>query len=346
MSDSLRDQVRGVGARRGGLSATGIAEVLEAYSTQGGQLFGARLWAENPLTLTHVRWMDAHGAMVEAVRRPETDATLDDEERQVWIELALGFPAMHPSAVNSQAAWFPLNVSPQQAAGLAVRLARALASSHRSGYSDYDVSNHPTATIRTSSPASALGGPHRASTDAPGPSPVVPSFPPFPPFPPSGPSTFSPPPFSPPPFSPPPFSATSGAPARGANPPENFARGPIFDDGVSVIPSVEIELPGSGMPGILPASTRDFARDSAATFAHAVQSLPQARELRGWMRGGRMVLAVRLIMAPGAGVPTTEELNDAMQLLARVLARHTLPFARLAIADPGEWSQAQALTEV
>src|SRR5581483_6935082 len=85
----------------------------------------------------------------------------------------------------------------------------------------------------------------------------------------------------------------------------SFARGPIFDDGVSVIPSVEIELPGTGMPGVTPASVRDFAQDAAATFVRALKSVPQARELRGWMRGGRMVLAARLIMAPGAGVATT-----------------------------------------
>jgi hypothetical protein len=40
-----------------GISATGIAEVLEGYARMGGNLLGARRWAENPLTLTHVRWM-------------------------------------------------------------------------------------------------------------------------------------------------------------------------------------------------------------------------------------------------------------------------------------------------
>ncbi len=130
MSDSYWNATPG----RQGLSATGIAEVLEAYSTYGGQLMGARRWAQNPLTLTHVRWMGPRGAQVDAVRAPERDATLDDVELQVWIELALDFPAMHPSAINSEATWLTLNMSPQQAASLAVRLARALASAHYSGY--------------------------------------------------------------------------------------------------------------------------------------------------------------------------------------------------------------------
>ncbi|HEX6817773.1 MAG TPA: hypothetical protein VF120_05315, partial [Ktedonobacterales bacterium] len=266
----------------------------------------------------------------------------------VWIELALGFPAMHPSAINSQAAWFPLNVSQQQAAGLTVRLARALASAQRSDYSsyaDYDISAHPTASIRSNLPASApgtyrSGAPTTRATQMSG-SGAIPGLPSFPP---SGPSAFTPA-HSPMP-SPMPSPVPSAPPAWGANSARNFARGPIFDDGVSVIPSVEIELPGSGMPGVSPASTRDFARDAAATFAHAVKSLPQARELRGWMRSGRMVLAVRLIVAPGAGVATAEESNEAIQMLARVLAAHTLPFARVGIADPGEWSQAQVLTDV
>ena len=98
------------------------------------------------------------------------------------------------------------------------------------------------------------------------------------------------------------------------------------------------------MPGVTSASVRDFAQDAAATFVRAMKSVPQARELRGWMRAGRMVLAARMIMAPGAGVATAQECEDAMQILARALARHTLPFAQVGIADPGEWSQAQALT--
>jgi hypothetical protein len=113
-----------------------------------------------------------------------------------------------------------------------------------------------------------------------------------------------------------------------------------------VIPSVEIELPGVVMAGVTSASAREFARDAAATFVRALKSVPQARELRGWMRGGRMVLAARLIMAPGAGVATPQESEDAMRMLARAMAMHTLPFARVGIADPGEWSQAQTLTEM
>ncbi|HLJ80399.1 MAG TPA: hypothetical protein VKT52_02860, partial [Ktedonobacterales bacterium] len=52
---------------------TGILQVLTGYVTQGGQLYGARRWAENPLTLTHVRWQGPGGASAEAFRRPDLD---------------------------------------------------------------------------------------------------------------------------------------------------------------------------------------------------------------------------------------------------------------------------------
>lgn len=310
-----------------GHSATGIAEVIEGYSTRGGQLLGARRWVENPLTLTHVRWMGPQGIVVDAVRRPDADLELDDE-RAVWVELALGFPATHPGPAEQAAPWAVLNISPQQAAGLAVRLARALASAP------------PGSGIRyTSPPEPAHYDPHAMNH------PVAGGWASQPP---SG--SISPMPHSAPTPSWPPQSWASGGPASGGaaqrhSPAGNYARGPVFDDGVSVIPCVDIELPVTVTGAVAPSSTRDFARDAASTFVRAVRGLPQAREIRGWMRDGRMVLAARFIVAPGAGAATPEEREDAIRLLARTLAQHTLPFARVGLADPGEWNQGQALSE-
>lgn len=337
MSDHTWDQARDHAWANRGFSATGIAEVLEAYSSHGGQLLGARRWAENPLTLTHVRWMGPQGGGRDAVRRPDDDAGLADDERAIWVELALDFPAMHPSAAGHDAPWLALNISPQQAAGLAVRLARALASAQRSATYGY-----------ASPPApSAYGAPGTYQSGGPLPditSGITPGMTPFPPGRSGG--AISPPPMSAPPVSWPSGRSVSGSGhAQHTGAPGNFARGPVFDDGVSVIPSVEIELPVAGVGGVSANATRDFARDAAATFVRAMRGLPQARETRGWMRGGRMVLAARFIVAPGSGVATPQECNDAIQLLARTLAQCTLPFARVGIADPGEWSQGQTLAE-
>jgi hypothetical protein len=65
--------------------------------------------------------------------------------------------------------------------------------------------------------------------------------------------------------------------------------------------------------------------------------------MRAWRRGGRLVLAVRTIVAPGSGVSTRQEDDDAMRALARALAQETLPYARITLAPPGEWARGQPL---
>jgi hypothetical protein len=64
------------GNRRSSGADTGIAQVLEIYATRGGRLEGARRWPQNPLTLTHVRWMSEYGEAVEAFCPPEDGAGL------------------------------------------------------------------------------------------------------------------------------------------------------------------------------------------------------------------------------------------------------------------------------
>jgi hypothetical protein len=118
-----------------------------------------------------------------------------------------------------------------------------------------------------------------------------------------------------------------------------------FEDGVSVVPCAEFELPLIVTGPAASGSTRDFARDVAIHFALAARGIPQAREMRGWMRGDRLVLAVRLIVAPGSRGPTEAELRGAAQLLAAALTQRTLPFSHIGYAEPGEWAQGQPLPE-
>ena len=91
--------------------------------------------------------------------------------------------------------------------------------------------------------------------------------------------------------------------------------------------------------------TRDFARDVAIHFGRAARAIPQARELRVWMRGARIVLAVRMGFGPGARPASRAEMEHAAALLAEALARRTLPYAQLRFADPAEWNQGVELPE-
>jgi hypothetical protein len=270
------------------------------------------------------------------VRPPGDDHGVTAEERDVWVALALGFPAAHPSPSGRDAPWLPLDVSPQQAAGLCLRMARGMQSQPRS----YDPYRHTMPT-----PGPLQGTVHSGGLVA-SPSPFSP-----PGFSPPGfsPPGFSPPGFSPPGFSPPGFSPPPGDSGGGYGAGSEWAGGLrdalLFDEGVSVIPCVEIELPTAMMGPEAADAARAVARDAAATFVRATQSLRQVREVRGWRRGGRLVLAVRLTVAPGLGAATHEEGEDAVRMLGHVLAQRMLPYARIGQADPGEWAKGQPLTE-
>jgi hypothetical protein len=113
---------------------------------------------------------------------------------------------------------------------------------------------------------------------------------------------------------------------------------------ITAIPCVEVE-----MPMLLSADqqdfTRDFARDVAIHFSRAAHSIQQARELRGWMRGARIVLAVRMGFGPGVRPASRAEMEHAAALLAEALARRTLPYAQLRFADFAEWNQGVELPE-
>lgn len=318
---------------------TGVLQVLQAFATQGGQLYGARRWAENPLTLTHVRWLGPANVVLDGFRPPDDDQT-PQEEREVWIQLALLFPSAHPSPAGPEAPWLPLNVAPAQAGAWAQALSRAqsarqLASQAASappyqGYSQSMPQSYPQQYQQPEAgqspwrlPASAApaqpgpwGGEQRVSgapaRDAHAPGPVI-SAPP--------------------------------APARFAsrNAPGWDHAQPEMPE-IALLPSIEIEMPPL-MPAGGPAGRREFARDAARVFVQALRPLPQVRELRGWLRGERLVLAARYIAGIGSRAATYAEMESTTQHIADALARHTLPYAWLGFAEPGEWSQGAALPE-
>jgi hypothetical protein len=309
---------------------TGVAQVLAAYASRGGWLLGARRWLENPLTLTHVRWQGTQGEALDAVRQPDDDARLSQTERDVWVHLALGFPSQQ-TAAGPDAPWAPLSISPQQAAHLAERIP---ASAPGLGFSEPRMPEAPTRPLTAGSAFD-----RQIASDGP----AISGSPTL--------STYSP-------------TAHAAEMQWGADassgvhaPPADEIRswtgstrggvfgGALHDDGVTVLPCVEVELPMLVTGPAGSQSTRNFARDVAHTFEQAVHVLPQVRETRGWMRGERLVLAARMVVAPGTGIATAAERDDAARLLADALARRTLPYAHIGYAEPGEWVLGRPLPE-
>ena len=296
-----------------GPSGTGIGQLLFTYSAQGGELFGARRWVENPLKLTHVLWRNAAGQTIEAMRQPNDEAMLSEIERDIWIQLALHLPQAFapPTSAGQESSWMPLTLDQALARELVQRLNRDRASR---------VSNNDlSAGQRTSAPSSPRftrippisGSPvlRRGDSNAPAGDTT---------------GTYQ--------------TINQGYPSR----PSPIDTSAGYE--VSVLPCIEVELPAQ-MPG---ASTADhsgnFAREVAVYFSRATRVLPQVREARGWLRGGRLVLAVRVAVAAGGRPATQAEMTMAGQWLADVLARHTLPYSRMGFADPGEWAQGMVLT--
>ena len=89
----------------------------------------------------------------------------------------------------------------------------------------------------------------------------------------------------------------------------------------------------------------DFARDVAVHFARAVRQLPQVSEMRGWMRGDRLVLAARAVVGVGNRPPMRAENDMMLGMLEESLAPLTLPYVSLGFADPAEWIQGALLPE-
>jgi hypothetical protein len=112
----------------------------------------------------------------------------------------------------------------------------------------------------------------------------------------------------------------------------------------SVIPCVEVELPPA-MDGMSADFARDYQRDVAMHFARAARTVPAVREVRGWMRGDRLVLAARMAIDTGGRPPTRTEMDHGAHMLASALSQRTLPYARMSFAEPVEWQAGSALPE-
>lgn len=338
---------------------TGVLQVLQAFATQGGQLYGARRWAENPLTLTHVRWLGPANVVLDGFRAPDDDQT-PPEEREVWIQLALLFPSAHPSPAGPEAPWLPLNVAPTQAGAWAQALgqaqsARRLASqaasappyqsypqSYPQSYQQPDAGQSPWRLPASAAPSQSgtWGGEQRASG-----APVRQGFGHGNPVSTPMQARGVPPGDTVGAHAPGPVISAPPAPGR-----PGPGRAPGWDHAgtgspeIALLPSIEIEMPPL-MPAGGPAGRREFARDAALVFVRALRPLPQVREVRGWLRGERLVLAARYIAGVGSRAATYAEMESTTQHIADALARHTLPYAWLGFAEPGEWSQGAALPE-
>ena len=344
----------GYGYSRPGGASGSIAMALIAYGQQGGALYAAYRLPDNPLVLSHVRWQGDSGEMIEAQHGSENSYELPQEEREAWAQIALSSTTNQADAVGPDAPWLPVTLDRTRAFELGVRAQRARYASQPQ-QSAYGSLNSPPPPPRSSAPsgfgASSFGPPPPAM-----PSRIAPVAPPAPMHPyqlqqiptPSPRSDDYPPtrlidalPVSSPslPESP---QQTTGQWAR-----EEMMRGAAYGASgpeVSAYPCVEME-----MPMLLTTDqqdfTRDFARDVAIHFSRAARSIPQTRELRGWMRGARIVLAARMAFGAGARPASRAEMEHAAGLLAEALARRTLPYAQLRFADLAEWNQGVELPE-
>jgi hypothetical protein len=113
---------------------------------------------------------------------------------------------------------------------------------------------------------------------------------------------------------------------------------------IAMLPCIEVDLPPLLDDRVTVDYHRDFARDVAVHFRQAVQQFREVHEVRGWMKGDRLVLAARFIVTGGRS-PSRMEMDRVAQLLADVLAERTLPYAQLGFADPGEWMQGRPLPD-
>ncbi|PWT77625.1 MAG: hypothetical protein C5B60_02335 [Chloroflexi bacterium] len=342
-----------------GISAdtdTGILDVLLAFVSQGGQLYGARRFEDNPLTLTHVRWQGPSGGVLDAFRQPGGTVGSDDVESTVWVQLALNFPSAHPSPAGADAPWLPLTVDPATASQWVAQLRQSHALRRsRLGVGTRQMhgpdSMIPSDMISRAPedlpspwrrPADFAAGASTGSHDVKNPfgvnsangslDPEAPAF------------------NSPPDIPKPAYQTQHGASVRGDVYDTSQWTGEYkrpYRDGVeiAVLPCIEVDLPTLLNNPTSVDYHRDFARDVAVHFRQALQQFPEVREVRGWMRGERLVLAARFMLRTGARTPKQAEMDQVAQLLSDALADRKVPYAYLGFADSGEWMQGRPLPE-
>lgn len=310
---------------------TGLADLLSAFVAHGGQMAGARRWAENPLALTHVRWQGPAGQLLEAARHPGDEGWLTQGERDAWVQMALHYPAASQSAPSGPSApWMPLDLD----RGTAQTLLGAMSRSRPTGSAMPSWGPYGSPAPRSGFGSRPVPG-DSAFGGRPSPFPGVSRDEP-------GGSFWSNPP------------STAGQHAQASRPQAesdlnqmtggwHTSQPPAKE--MVVIPCVEVELPPTGGGIGSQDFARDYARDVAVHFARAAHTIPQVRELRAWMRGDRLVLAARMVLGMGTRPLTRAEMDGAAQLLADVLAQRTLPFARLGFAEPSEWQAGSQMPE-
>ncbi len=333
---------------------TGILDVLVAYVSQGGHLYGARRWEDNPLTLTHVRWQGVSGGLLDAFRQPGGTVSTEDIESNVWVQLALNFPSSHPSPAGLDAPWLPLNVDPATASQWVQQLRTSLSQRRaRSAMPRQPFSPATSMPGLDSHPPEEIANPWHRPYDSPAGQGSSGSPAPY------GSGTSGPTGQSGTPrdreaavsYPTPPSPTFQSAPTSGYEPDDTSHRTGAVQrpsaDGVeiAVLPCIEVDLPPLLDDRVTMDFHRDFARDVAVHFRQAVQQFREVREVRGWMKGERLVLAARFIVGMGGRSPSRTEMDHVAQLLADVLADRTLPYAHLGFADPGEWMQGRPLPE-
>ncbi len=321
-----------------------IATALIAYGQQGGLLYAAYRMPDNPLVLSHVRWQGETGEIIEAQHGSENAYDLPQEEREAWAQIALGSTTNQADAVGPNAPWLPVTLDRTRAFELGVRAQRARLASQPpqatlnsspqlsgspSGYSSAPYSAPPSSQLpHGASPLQSyqLHTPNPRSDEYP-PTRLIDALPQ------SAPSLPDP-------------QQSTGQWARA-----DLLRGGAYggtgqpQQEITAIPCVEVEMPMLLSADQQQDFTRDFARDVAIHFSRAARGISQARELRGWMRGARIVLAVRMGFGPGVRPASRAEMEHAAALLAEALARRTLPYAQLRFADIAEWNQGVELPE-
>lgn len=307
-----------------------LASALIAYGQQGGALFAAYRLPDNPLVLSHLRWQGPTGEVIEAQHNPDEMYSAPQEEREAWAQIALSSTTAQADATGPNAPWLPVHVDRERAFELGMRAQRARVGGQPSaprlsgGPSGYGASSYG-APMSGHMPSAGSpfapypsNAPHPQQGDEYSPTRLIDALPP------SGPSMPEPP-------------QNTGSWSR-----DDLLRGSAYPgptgQEITVIPCVEVE-----MPALLTYEqqdfSRDFARDVAIHFGRAARSIPQTRELRGWMRGARIVLAARMSFGPGARPANRAEMEHGAALLAEALARRTLPYAQLRFADYAEWNQ-------
>jgi hypothetical protein len=270
---------------------------------------------------------------------------LSAEERDVWIQLALTFPPVPPTLPGEEPPWMPLRVEKEKAAQWvqSVRQAQARERARPQVYSGPMQASTPRMpavhVMPTPSRAPELHwSGETARLPRPGEMRAQPSAPYGMSQPPTAPSLPSHP-----------YTQSSYGGSMPRSEPSQWTsgwqQGAADQPEVTVLPCIEVELP-TLLDGQMGAAYRaDFARDIAVHFARAVRKLPQVREMRGWMRGDRLVLAARSVVATGNRGPSEFENDGMARLLQEAIAQETLPYVRLGFADPAEWIHGAALPE-